>query len=92
MAVYVDRLRPCIKSGAWKWDKSCHLLADSLEELHAFARKIGMKRAWFQNDGGHPHYDLNQSRRAVAVNKGAIEITDEQLRLLILKFFRSGEV
>jgi hypothetical protein len=52
---------------------SCHMTSDtSLAELHEFAARIGMKRAWFQ-DGRHPHYDLNESRRAKAVKLGATE-------------------
>ena len=35
-----------------------HLVAtESLDELHAFARTIGLKQNWFQNHR-IPHYDL----------------------------------
>lgn len=73
MAVYVDELvvypnaRGIFRAG------SCHLSADSAEELHAFAAKIGMKRAWFQDHRLLPHYDLIASKRALAVALGAIE-------------------
>lgn len=60
-------------SETFRWKHSCHLYADSLEELHAFARLIGMKRSWFQNHKIVPHYDLNENRRIVAVQRGAIE-------------------
>ena len=41
-------------------DMKRHLVADSLEELHAFAAKVGIKRHWFDPDprGGKPHYDI----------------------------------
>lgn len=74
MAVYVDPLTPCPISANWHWNGSCHLIADSVDELHAFAASIGMKRAWFQNHTRMPHYDLNAARRAVAVLNGAVEI------------------
>lgn len=77
MSVYVDTL---IDYG-WKLGPSCHLLADSDDELHKFAASIGMKRAWFQDGDSHtlPHYDLTKARRAVAVAKGAIEISRREL-------------
>lgn len=72
MAVYVD---PLIDYG-WKLGASCHLYADSLEELHNFAHGIMMRRQWFQiSKSGIPHYDLTQSRRRMAIQHGAIEFT-----------------
>ena len=78
MAVYVDYLMTCIPNRNWRWSESCHLIADSVEELHVFAASIGMRRAWFQNDSRLPHYDLNKNRRRVAVTKGAIELDRRQ--------------
>jgi hypothetical protein len=54
------------------------MFADTLEELHAMAGKIGMKRSWFQNHRLLPHYDLVPSRRAVAIRLGAVEVTDRR--------------
>lgn len=51
----------------------CHMFADSLAELHAMARGIGMDRDWFQ-PLSFPHYDVSLSRRVVAVQRGAIEV------------------
>jgi hypothetical protein len=77
MSVYVDML---IDYG-WKYGPSCHLLADTEEELHEMAAKIGMKRSWFQKGGKAemPHYDLVASRSKKAVALGAIEINRKQL-------------
>ncbi len=68
MAVYVDK-------PIWKFKNMimCHMFADTLDELHAMADKIGLKRSWFQ-DKRTPHYDLSKSKRALAVKHGAIEI------------------
>lgn len=57
--------------------KMCHMIADSEEELHQFAAKIGLKREWFQNTR-NPHYDVSLSYREKAVLCGAVEITARQ--------------
>jgi hypothetical protein len=78
VAVYVDDLMACIPNKNWRWTESCHLIADSLDELHDFAKRIGVKRAWFQSDSRLPHYDLNKNRRAMAVKMGVTEIDRRQ--------------
>lgn len=52
-----------------------HLWTDpgNEEELHRVARAAGMKRVWFQPKPGFPHYDLVPSRRAAAIEAGAVE-------------------
>lgn len=58
---------------------SCHLTSDAnLEELHAFAAKIGLRRAWFQEHPKMPHYDLTPSRRARALQEGAVFVEARQ--------------
>ncbi len=74
MTVYVDELRRTQRSKAWHYGEACHLVADGLEELHAFARRLRLKHHWFQ-DGRFPHYDLTKHRRRVALTLGAEEIT-----------------
>lgn len=74
MSVYVDGLM----SHGWRLGDSCHLIADTVEELHEFADRLGMKRAWFQPRSS-PHYDLTVRRRAKAVALGAIELDRKQL-------------
>jgi hypothetical protein len=73
--IYVDPLR----DNGWKLrghrTLNCHLFADSPEELHEFAARLGMKRAWFQDDRRLPHYDLTPARRQEAVRLGAMEMT-----------------
>ena len=79
VSVYVDPLLRHGGSESFRWDHSCHMYADSLDELHAMARSIGMRRAWFQPDGGRlPHYDLVSTKRKKALELGAIEHTREQ--------------
>lgn len=54
--------------------RSCHLVADTLEELHVFAASVGMRRSWFQ-EKRLPHYDLTETRREMAVLCGAVELS-----------------
>jgi hypothetical protein len=72
MTVMVDELRQwgrarhrCFAKG------SSHLMADTVDELHAFAARLGLKREWFQDHHMHPHYDLSPNKRAQALRLGA---------------------
>lgn len=75
MTVYVDEVRVyapsrirCFQNG------SAHLTADTLDELHAFAGKLGLRRAWFQASppASVPHYDLSPGRWNDAITQGAV--------------------
>ncbi|HCD33311.1 MAG TPA: DUF4031 domain-containing protein [Phycisphaerales bacterium] len=73
----VDKLR----DWGWRYGKSCHLLISpdcDLDELHRFAQSIGLKRSWAQKLRTSPHYDLTASKRALAVQAGAKELTDRE--------------
>lgn len=67
MTVYVDNERIPWCGKLW-----CHLVADSLDELHVFAAALGMKRAWFQIKASYPHYDVTTSVRERALKLGAL--------------------
>lgn len=73
MTVCVDSLRPCVRNARWKYDKSCHLLADSEEELVEFAVKMGLKPSWIQKSR-LVHFDLTEAKRKRAVALGAKEV------------------
>lgn len=75
MAVRVDELRVYPGARGIFSRGSCHLFADSDDELHEFAAKIGMKREWFQPHRVANHYDLTPRRRAAALKLGAAETT-----------------
>ena len=74
MTVYVDNVRV-----AFGRMKMSHMVADTLEELHEMATKIGLKRKWFQNHKLHPHYDVSMSRRVLAIKYGVKEVTSREL-------------
>lgn len=69
MSVYVD-------APVWGYGRMvmCHMVADSLDELHAMAARIGIERRWFQDKPSAQHYDVCKSKRALAVAAGAIEL------------------
>lgn len=74
MSCYVDQLRKTKTSKSWPYPKACHLIADSVAELHSFAKMLGLKPSWFQNHERHPHYILTESKRNLAVRKGVLEV------------------
>lgn len=51
---------------------------DGLRELHAMADRIGLRRSYFQDKPGFPHYDLTPSRRRAAVGYGAAEVSAQE--------------
>lgn len=75
MAVYVDNMR-----AAFGRMVMCHMIADTEEELLAMADRIGVARRWHQFPGTpRSHFDIALSKRKLAVEAGAVEITWRQL-------------
>lgn len=74
MTVYVDDMR-----ARYGRMIMCHMIADTDEELHAMAARIGVRRKWHQGD----HYDVCLAMRATAVQAGAREITRRQLGAMV---------
>jgi hypothetical protein len=75
------RARQAAKHGT-RW---CHLWAadgGSIAELHSIAVKIGLRKAYFQNRAGFPHYDLVPSKRRLALSAGAVAM---DLKLWVAK-------
>ncbi|CPW67278.1 Uncharacterised protein [Mycobacteroides abscessus subsp. bolletii] len=74
MSVYVDDMRMPARVGRLqaRWS---HLMADTDEELHAFAARLGLKRSWHQKPGtAISHYDVTDSGRQEALRLGAVPI------------------
>jgi hypothetical protein len=74
MMVYADR-----EQIPWRGKLWCHLVADSLDELHAFAAAIGLKRSWFQDRASYPHYDITMSVRERAIKRGALSVGKREM-------------
>lgn len=78
MAVYVDdAVTP------WRGQRWAHLMADTLDELHAFAARLGMPRRAFQNKTSGAHYDVTQDMRLQAIALGAVPISRHRDRNLV---------
>lgn len=78
VAVYVDPNFEWPKSRKWPYGSVSHMYADTPSELHAFAARIGLKRAW-ASDKTQPgsqllHYDLSPAKREQAVRMGAVAV------------------
>ena len=72
--ILVDRLRR-YTSGDW-----CHMVTDhSPEELHDFARRLGLRREQFQRHERLPHYDLRPHMREKALALGAAAVSSKEL-------------
>lgn len=73
--------------------KMCHMLADSVDELHAMADLIGLRRSWFQPNSS-PHYDVSKEKRKLAVEYGAKEVSNRELVVVIkrLRLERLAEI
>ncbi len=90
MTVYVDNFRRHATVGRLRARWS-HLTADTPDELHHFAERIGLQRGWFQGQCKHGtcpsvagccahfHYDVTDAKRAAAVNAGARSIDIRQM-------------
>jgi hypothetical protein len=76
VTVYVDDMYK-LSMGKYRRMKMSHMIADTEEELHAMARRIGVARRWYQGD----HYDICMSKRQLAVEYGAKEITLRELAM-----------
>ena len=73
MTVYVDDMYQ-YPMGQFGRMKMSHMVADTLDELHAMAQKIGIARRHFQDKHSGAHYDVSMSKRELAIEKGAIPI------------------
>jgi len=69
VSVYVDNM-----AARYRRMVMCHMLADTEAELHAMADRIGGARRWHQGD----HYDICLAKKALAIQAGAIAITQRQ--------------
>lgn len=70
MPVYVDRV--ALGFGRMVM---CHMIADSPDELHQMADRIGVERRWFQAPpkASFWHYDVAKGKRTIAVAAGAVD-------------------
>lgn len=86
MTVYVDdmHLRATVGRINARWS---HMLADSDEELVAFAVSIGLKAEWIQ-EPDRPygaHFDVTDPKRLQAIRAGAVAVSWRSMGDLLAK-------
>ena len=70
--------------------KMCHMVADTTEELLEMAKKIGVKTKWIQEAGTHQeHFDICLSKKKLALELGAKEITRRELGTILMNRLQS---
>ncbi|TWH33504.1 MULTISPECIES: DUF4031 domain-containing protein [unclassified Aminobacter] len=88
MAVYVD-------DAIWNFAgrKWCHLMADSEEELHRFAARLGVHRSSYQGPPktAAPHYDITGFERDRAIRMGALAVSRAEILAVYRRVRRPGE-
>jgi hypothetical protein len=88
MSVYVDDM-----NASYRRMKMCHMIATDDDELHAMADRIGVARRWHQAPPAHSsHYDICQTKKALAIKAGAIPITWRQAGCMNLRRRVTGEL
>lgn len=78
MTVYVDDMKRPARPVGYRGPGTplwSHLLADTHDELEAFARELGLAASWLQHPGrATEHYDVTNSVRERALRLGAVSI------------------
>lgn len=82
--VYLDR-------HIWKGRELSHVVADSLDELHAFMAALPCPRKRFHNKPGKPHYDLDGTCIEEAIAHGAQLVSTRKIVEVLLRGQRSGQ-
>lgn len=77
--IYVDAIKNCTPRRGWPWSQYCHLTADSLEELRAFAGRLNLKREWFC-PSPNPRYLIYPGIRWKALRLGAVQLDEQQTK------------
>lgn len=89
MTVYVDDMRAPFGRLIM-----CHMIATDDFELHQMAEVIGVARKWHQAPPKalHSHYDIALSKRRLAVEQGAVQITERQAMAMVKRRRVEGDM
>ena len=85
--VYVDDSNITKHGRGW-----FHLTAESLDELHAFAARIGVPTSAFHRGARHPHYDVTAAQRLNALRSGACAVSPREVVRIARQAFVSPPV
>ena len=86
MTVYVDDAVTL-----WRGQRWAHLMADTLDELHAMAARLGIPPRAFQNKTSGAHYDVPVPLREEAIRLGAVAISRHHDRELVRSVIRNAK-
>ena len=86
MTVYVDDAVTL-----WRGQRWAHLMADTLDELHAFAARLGIPRRAFQDKTSGAHYDVTEELREHALRLGAVAISRHRDREQVREVIRNAK-
>lgn len=86
MTVYVDDAVV-----QWRGRRWAHLMADTLDELHAFAAALGIPRRAFQDKTSGAHYDVTEELREQALRLGAVAISRHRDREQVREVIRNAK-
>lgn len=78
MSVYVTETKKVEKNSLWRWSYIAYMFADSRQELHDFAYRIGLHPYMFMNHPHSPYYPITCRKRYKALDNGAILMSKEQ--------------
>jgi hypothetical protein len=87
VTVYIDDMHR-YPMGRFGRMKMSHMIADTEDELHAMAARIGIARKWHQGD----HYDVSKSRRELAIQYGAKPVTMRELAAMCFHRRKTGKL
>ena len=77
MTVYVDS--PIYKKSPTGRKTYAHMVADTIEELRAFATAIGVKPHFWHSHDRLSHYDINSEQHVIAMAQGAVLVSSREL-------------
>lgn len=90
MSVYIDDMEKPYRNRPDRIYKLNHMIADSVDELHEMAQKIGLKSQWFQPKS-FPHYDVTIAKKKEAIKLGAEAVSTRELIQKIKELRKSYE-
>lgn len=83
--IYVDEAVWPFRGQLW-----CHMWSGDTNALLDFAQKLGLKPNWLQTKNKRfLHFDLSPAKRALAIEKGAIEVNAVELVKLVNQYHAS---
>lgn len=96
--VYVDaaihRRRGARGGSSLRGARWGHLFCADLDQLHRFAARLGLRRAWFEEppEARWPHYDITPKQRELAIQLGALAADRRTLVLVAMRFILAPAV